>query len=78
MDDSTEKTLFGFIIAGITGLYGFFIKHLIGHANKEDINNLYECKQSKENCEQIVKRMDENHKETCKKLDRILDKIESV
>jgi len=85
MDETTQKTLFGFLFAVVTGIYGFFIRHLVGHvtreqsiANKADIKNLFEVKQSKENCRQIVKRMDENHKETCKKLDRILDKLESV
>ena len=79
-----EKTILGVMIVGLTGLYAFFIKHIIGHVNSEsiksntdDIYRLYDGKQSKENCEQIVKRMDENHQETCKKLDRIWDKLEN-
>lgn len=84
MDDTT-KTLFGFLFAAMTGMYAFFIKHVVGHvntdaikSNTDDIYRLYDCKQSKERCEEIVKRIDENHQETCRKLDRILNKLESV
>jgi len=85
MADMNEWKFFGPIIAALVGLYGLFIKHIIGHvssevinSNKDNIQRIFESKQSKENCIQIVKRMDENHQETCRKLDRIWDKIESL
>ena len=79
-NEKTEIFIWGSIISAIVGIYGFFVKHIIGHADKEEISDqikkLWEEKQSVGRCEEIVKRMDENHKETCRKLDRILEKVD--
>lgn len=82
MANENEWRILGPLIAAMVGLYGLFIKHVIGHLgqepildNKKEIQRLKEVVQYKDNCEQIVKRMDENHSETCRKLDRIWDKI---
>lgn len=74
-DDRTDTFILGALVAAITGIYGFFVKHLIGHADKSEIEKLWEQKQSVGRCDEIVKRMDENHMETCKKLDKILEKL---
>jgi len=82
MDETTQKTLFGILFTALAGMYGFFIKHVAGHVscdqiknNQADIKTLFDTKQDNKTCEQIVKRMDENHAETCKKLDAILEKL---
>ncbi len=76
-DEKTQTFLWGILIAAVTGLYGFFVKHLIGHADKretaEQIQQLWDKKQSTDRCGEIVKRIDENHQEICRKLDRILE-----
>lgn len=69
----------GRIVGAITGLYAFLIKHVTGHADKGDIEaEIQQLKanvQYKDTCEQIVQRLDENHTETSKKLDQILEKL---
>ena len=64
------------VIACVIGIYGFFVKHLFDHVEKQDLNNLKKSVQYKDNCTEIVKRLDGNHKEVCIRLDRILDKLE--
>jgi len=83
MNETSDKISLAIIGTAIIGIYTFFVKHIVGHvnteqikANRDDIQRIFEGKQSKESCQQIVKRMDENHQETNKKLDRILDKLE--
>lgn len=75
-NDKMQTFLWGALISAVVGIYGFFIKHLIRHPDKEEIDKLWEEKQSVGKCDEIVKRIDQNHEEICKKLDRILDKIE--
>lgn len=75
-DETTGKILWGGVIAAITGLYGFFVRHAINHVARDEIKTLKANVQYKDNCEEIVKRQDERHKEVCDKLNRILDKVE--
>ncbi len=79
MSETTDKISLAVIGTAIIGIYTFFVNHVLGHVDKNqtqsEIDKLWEKTQSKESCSQIVKRMDENHQETCKKLDRILDKL---
>lgn len=76
-DEKTEFWIWGAIIAATTGLYGFFIRHIIGHVSAEEIKTLKQNVQYKDNCTEIVKRLDENHQEQCKKLDQIWEKLNS-
>ena len=75
-DEKTEFWIFGALISAITGIYYFFLRHIFNHVGSAEIARLKKDVQYKENCEQIVKRQDENHEEVCKKLDRILDKLD--
>jgi len=75
-DEKTEIFFWGAVFSALVGIYGFFVKHLIKHPDKDEIEKLWNEKQNISECEQIVRRIDENHKETCKKLDRILEKLE--
>jgi len=78
MDDHNGlfKWILGFFSAALVGLYGFFIRHVYQHVSIKEIHQLWDQKQDKSACEQIVKRIDGNHQESCKKLDRILDLLE--
>lgn len=79
-DEKTQFWIWGVIIATVTGLYGFFIRHVVKHPERDEINSqiqkLWDEKQSTRTCEQIVNRLDENHKETSRKLDRVLEYLE--
>jgi len=74
-NEGLTKGLIGLIGTGVLGLYGLFIRHISRHANRETVAKLWDKKQDKTTCQQIVKRLDDNHQETCKKLDRILDLV---
>jgi len=60
------------LTTAVTALYGFFIRHVIGHVAQAEIEKL----QSKDVCNQIVKRMDDNHREVCERLDKIFEKLD--
>ena len=75
-NEKTDIWITRVIIAALIGIYGFFVKHLFSHVEKLDLDKLKESVQYKDTCEEIVKRLDGNHREVCNKLDRILDKIE--
>jgi len=75
-NEKTDIWITRVIIAALIGIYGFFVKHLFSHVEKQDLDRLKENVQYKDNCAEIVKRLDGNHREVCNKLDRILDKIE--
>jgi hypothetical protein len=74
-DGKTDFWILGAIITALTGLYYFFVRHVFGHVNVEEIRDLKNDVQYKRECSQIVKRIDENHDHVCRKLDRILDKL---
>lgn len=80
MEDDYTKIVWGAMIAAITGLYGFFIKHVIKHADREETNkqidDLWEKKQSSDRCSEIVKRIDGNFEQLNDKLDIILGHVE--
>jgi hypothetical protein len=79
-DEKAQIWIIGSLIAAITGMYGFFLRHVFGHVKQEqvadELGRVWEKKRSIETCNEIVKRFDENHKETCGKLDRILHYLE--
>ena len=68
-DDEHTRIMWGAIIAAVTGLYAFFVKHLIAHPSKNEIDRLRDSAQYKDNCAEIVKRIDE-------KLDTIIMHVE--
>jgi hypothetical protein len=74
-DDKTEFWIWGAIIAALTGMYGFFIKHIVGHVSMDDYKERGKQVQYRDNCIEIVKRQDERHRELCKKLDQIWEKL---
>jgi len=78
-DDTLTKILWGGVITGIVGMYGFFLKHIIKHPDREEINkqinDLWEKKQSGNNCDEIVKRLDGNFEQLHAKLDTILKNV---
>jgi len=74
-DGKTDFWILGVILTALTGLYYFFVRHVFGHVNVEEIRDLKNDVQYKRECSQIVKRIDENHDHVCRKLDRILDKL---
>lgn len=91
-EEKINTWITGILIGAVTALYGFFIRHVVGHPDRgetneqirqhraemnEEVQQLWNKKQSVERCDEIVKRLDENHKETCKKLDRLLKLAES-
>lgn len=75
-NESTMKWIVGMIGTALLGLYGLFINHSRRHVEREDLAALKEKVQYKDNCQEIVKRLDQNHKEVTKKLDRILERVE--
>jgi hypothetical protein len=75
-DDTTTKILWGAVIAAITGLYAFFLKHIIRHVDKDELIKLKEGVQYKDNCGEIVKRLDGNFEQLNSKLDTILGHVE--
>ena len=63
--DEHTRIMWAAIIAAITGMYAFFLKHVIGHVSKDV--------QYKDNCEQIHKRTDQAIENMDRKLDRLLE-----
>lgn len=63
--DEHTGIFWGAIITAIVGLYGFFLKHVIGHVGKDV--------RYKDNCDQIVKRFDQTMSDMNRKLDKLLD-----
>lgn len=72
----TDFWLWGLLIGAISALYGFFLKHVYCHVRSSDIEQLMAKMQTKDNCSEIVKRMEANHDQTCQKLDRIMDRLD--
>jgi hypothetical protein len=72
-EETTTKILWTAVVGGLSAMYGFFLKHLYNHVNKDEIEKLKANVQYKDNCAEIVKRIDGNHQEVCHKLDRLLD-----
>ena len=62
-DEKTQFFIWAAIIAAVTGIYGFFLRHVMRHPQQNELNNLWEQKQSVDRCEQIVKRIDSIHKD---------------
>jgi hypothetical protein len=73
--DKIHYFVWATIVSALATIYGIFLKHVIGHVDKKEIEKLWEEKQDTKTCDKIVERIDQNHAETCKKLDRILDEI---
>lgn len=65
MADEHTNIMWGLVITALAALYGFFLKHVVGHVSKDV--------QYKDNCAEIVKRFDANQKDMNAKLDRLLD-----
>ena len=63
--DEQSKLVWG-VIAATTALYGFFLKHVIGHCVKQEV-------QTKASCIEIVKRFDDGQEQINKKLDKLLE-----
>jgi hypothetical protein len=74
-DGKTDFWILGAIITALTGLYYFFVRHVFGHVTPAEFSDFKNKVQLKENCKEIVKRLDENHVNVCQKLDRIWDKL---
>jgi phosphoribosylanthranilate isomerase len=74
--------IIGPIIAAIVGIYGFVLRHTSKrHVTSEEINRLKDAVQWKDNCEQIVKRVENmitlKTELLDKKLDIVIDLIEN-
>jgi hypothetical protein len=74
--DEQTRIMWGLIIAAVTGLYTFFLRHIISHTSKSEIERLRNTVQYKDNCLEIVKRFDQNHEDVCRKLDYIIKRME--
>ena len=70
-DEKTQFFIWTAIVAAITGIYGFFLRHTTKHPQQSEIDNLWKEKQNISECAQIVKRMDGNHKEVREDLKEI-------
>lgn len=77
-NDWQTRFIWGGLIAAITGLYGFFVKHIIGHTSKDNLQRLKDSVQYKDNCEEIVKRFESYHQENKVMQQRILDKLDTL
>ena len=67
-----DRILFGGIIAAITGMYAFFIAHIRGHATRSELDRFKDAVQYKDNCNEIVKRIENAQKDNSDKLDKLL------
>ncbi len=81
-DEKIHIWVTGALVAAVTGIYGFLIKHVINHPSGEEIakrrQELWEKKQDKTTCDQIVKRIDEHQqsmKESLSAIHRKLDRV---
>lgn len=78
-DEKTQIFIWTAVIAAITGIYGFFIKHIVGHSDKQyidgEVQALWNKKQDISVCKQIVERIDQNHKEIKEDLTEIKNLI---
>ena len=56
-DEKTQTFILGGIITAVLGIYGFFLKHIIGHADKDEISgqlkSLWDEKQSTKTCDKV-------------------------
>ena len=83
--DWHDNYMWGIVAMLFTGIYTGFVKHIYGHstikdveAQQADLVRLKAAVQYKDNCEQIVKRLDEHNRQTHEMLGRILDKLDKL
>lgn len=81
-DDTMTKILWAGVIAGITGMYGFFLKHIIKHPDRDEINkqidDLWEKKQSSDRCDEIVKRIDGSYADLKDEISSFHTKLDTI
>lgn len=78
-DEKTQTTIYTIAIGAVIGLYGLFVKHIIGHSDKQYVNGeikaLWDKKQDVTVCEKVVERIDQNHVEIKEELIEIKNLI---
>lgn len=80
-----DNFLWGLVAMLFTGIYTGVVKHVWGHVTKADLadakadlDKLKENVQYKDNCVEVVKRLDADSKQTHEMLDRVLNKLDNL
>lgn len=83
--DWHDEFMWGAVVMFFVGIYSWVAKHLWGHVTKEDLNRnslevdkLRETVQYKDNCAEVVKRIDADSKQTHQMLERVLNKLDKL
>jgi len=72
-EDEHTWMLWSVVVSAVVGMYGLFVKHIVGHTDKAEINRLRDTVQYKDNCTEIVKGVNGEMQNINKKLDRLID-----
>jgi hypothetical protein len=80
-----SEFMWGTVLMFFIGIYSWVAKHLWGHVTKDDLNRtllevekMRDSVQYKDNCAEVVKRLDADSKQTHQMLERILNKLDGL